>query len=102
MGNVFRQEAIKIKLLTKNLCWILCWILPKNAQFSYNRNMIITFSQSLRNSMVGYEILFRLMLKFQSKNYPCLLEKTILTTLRLKFSDVPLDEFWIYIEGAYK
>jgi len=56
--------------------------------------------------MVGYEILFWIMLKFQRQNYPCLLEKTIfnyeMRQLRLKSSDVPLDEFWICIEGVYK
>jgi len=53
--------------------------------------------------MAGSEILFGLMLKFHRNNYTCLLEKNILelrndTTLRLKISDVPLDEFWICIE----
>ena len=69
--------------------------------------MTITFFQLIWNNMVGSEILFRLMLKCQHKNYPCLSEKKLLQlrnykTLRLKFSDVPFGEFRICIEEKYK
>ena len=64
--------------------------------------MTIIFLQLTRNNMIGSEILFLLMLKFQRKNYHCLLKKNFLElrndrTLRLTFRDITLDEFWIAV-----
>jgi len=66
-------------------------------------DMTVTFSQLIWN-IVGCEILFRLR-KCQRKN-SLPVRKNILElkyrTLKLKFSDVPLGEFWICIEEVYK
>jgi len=63
--------------------------------------MIISFSQLVRNILAGSEILLRIMLKCQRKNYPHLLEKLSCTAKwqnsDIKFSDVSLDEFSICI-----
>ena len=57
---------------------VLCWVWPKNTYLCYIKNMTVSFSQLIMNKMAGSEILFRLMVKCQGKNYPCLLEKNIL------------------------
>ena len=58
--------------------------------------------------MIGSEILFPLMLKYQRKNYVSLLVKEDFLELRndrilqLKFRDISFDEFWMAVGKEYK
>ena len=64
----------------------------------YIKSMTIVFLQLNRNNVIGSEILFLLMLKFQRKKLSLPVKENFLElrndrTLRLKFRDITLDEF---------
>ena len=69
--------------------------------------MTVTFLQSTHNNMIGSEILFQSNAEISTEELSLPIRESFLElrndrTLRLKFSEMSLGEFWVSIREEYK